>query len=109
MSYTIIVKGGDGTVSRERVRFPLCPPVGNKPAVERRKEIFESLSAYRAAMKRTNGWSKDRQSRLVASVPPEVYNHVFRNEGREAANDAKYLIRRSIALGVDPRVSKGKF
>jgi hypothetical protein len=109
MSYTVIVKGGDGTISRERVRFPTCPPVNGKPAVERREEIFADLAAYRQALRHTNGWSKDRKTRFVASIPPEVYNHVMRNEGPEAVKDAKYMIRRSQQLGIDPRVSKGRF
>lgn len=109
MAYTIIVKGRDGSVSRERVRFPVCPPVGGKPACERRKEIFRDLAAYKAALRDPKGWTKDKKHRLVASIPPEVYNHVCRNEGREAAGDIKYLIRRSRELGIDPCVSKGRF
>jgi hypothetical protein len=109
MSYTIIVKGRDGSVSRESVRFPVCPPVNGKPAVERRKEIFADLAAYRKGLRSKKGWTKDKHMRFVASVPPEVYNHVYRNEGHEAANDPKYLIRRSRELGIDPRVSQGRF
>ena len=109
MAYTIIVKGGDGRISRERVRFPICPPVNGKPAVERRKEIFADLTAYRKGIRDKRGWTKDKKMRLVASVPPEVYNHVYRNDGPEAVQDGKYMIRRSIELGIDPRVSKGRF
>jgi len=109
MAYTIITRHADGGVSREYHKFPACEPHGGGSASRRRRQIFSDLCRARASLRDPKGFSRGKTTRLVACIPPEVYNHVMRNEGREAAGDLRYLIRKSREFGIDPVVSKGRF
>lgn len=112
MSYSIVTRHSDGTTSREHrdyTKYPACPPVTDQKAADRRADIFSGLKETKSQLRDAKGFSKGKKGRLVARIPVEVYNHVFRNEGREAAHDIKYLIRKSQELGIDPVVCKGRF
>ena len=109
MAYTIITKHRDGTQSTEYKSFPVCPPSGNVSARTRKRQIEEHLKTVTQQARDCKGWNKRRTSRMVASIPPEVFAHVRRNEGREAATDIRYLIRKAQDLGLPVKVSKGRF
>jgi hypothetical protein len=109
MSFTIITRHNDGSVSREYHKFPLCPPTTGQSARDRRQSLHEALALTRKHLRDPRGYDRKKRARLVARVPAEVYAHVARNEGAEAAGDMKYLIRKSRELGFDPVVSKGRF
>lgn len=111
MSYTITTHHADGTVTSERTetRYPRCPTTTGQTGADRRSDIFDGLKATRSALRDKRGFDRSKSMRMVARVPQEVFNHVLRNEGREAAMDARHLIKRSRELGIDPVVSKGRF
>lgn len=117
MSYTIHHTKKDGSVEYVRkctggisnIEKRPTNPVSGRNAKEADRNIRQTLEHTRKNLRDPKGFSEDRNSRLVAQVPREVLNHVIRNEGRDAANDPKYLIRASEKLGYDSRVSRGRF
>jgi hypothetical protein len=71
--------------------------------------MAEGLALTRKELRNSRGWSKGKKMRLVARIPREVFNHALLNHGRDAANDVRFLIRHADHLGIDCRVSKGRF
>lgn len=114
MAYTMRHQRADGSVSVTKTdlaaleKFP-CNPMSGRTAEEARQNIAETLRHTRRNLLDPKGYDAKRTSRLVAQIPAEVVAHVHRHEGAEAARDAKYLIRCADKLGIDCRVSRGRF
>jgi len=115
MAYTVRHQKKDGSVTvirhdRESVleKFP-CNPMSGSTAAQARNNIEHTLKETRRNLRDPKGFNKGKTARLVAQIPMEVIAHVRRNEGREAANDTRYCLRAAEKLGIDCRVSKGKF
>lgn len=125
MAYTVRHQRKDGTVQVTRhvkgvpyvirddqesvlEKFP-CNPMSGDSAAEAKENIANHLKNTRRNLKNRKGFNDTKTSRLVASIPAEVYSHVIRNEGREAAKDTRYLIKAAAKMGIDCRVSRGSF
>lgn len=94
----------DGSV--EKAVQNLDPSVS--PA-QRERDLAESISLTRRALRNKHGWNRGKTMRLVAQIPAEVVAHCLKNHGQEAIKDTKYLLRHADSLGIDCRVSKGRF
>jgi hypothetical protein len=95
---------GDGHIDK----YP-CNPISGRTAAEARKNIAETLKHTRRNLRNKKGFSKDGNSRLVAQIPEEVITHVRRQDGPDAARDTRYCLRVAEHLGIDCRVSRGRF
>jgi len=125
MAYTVRHQRKDGSVQVSRnvngvphvirddqesvlEKYP-CNPVSGNTAAEARQNIKDTLNDTRKNLRNRKGFNDTKTSRIVAQIPAEVYNHVVRNEGIEAARDNRYLIKAAEKLGIDCRVSRGRF
>jgi len=125
MAYTVRHQRKDGTVKvtrnvngvpyvirddQESVldKFP-CNPMSGRTAGEARDNIEHTLKETRRNLKNRKGFNDTKTARLVAQIPAEVAAHVYRNEGAEAAKDMRYLIKAARKMGIDCRVSRGRF
>lgn len=90
-------------------KFP-CNPMSGRTAEEARRNIQESLAETRRNLKDRKGFNDSKTARLVGQIPAEVFSHVMRNEGAEAARDTRYLMKVARnKFGIDCRVSRGRF
>lgn len=103
MSYVVVHHRRDGSVERSVQTID-----GSSPS-KRELAMKDGLAETRKHLRDKKGWTKDKQMRLVARIPREVVNHALLNHGRDAANDVRFLIRHADKLGIDCRVSKGRF
>jgi hypothetical protein len=103
MAYVLTHTHRDGRVERAVRTID-----GTTPA-KRLSNMAEGLAASRRELRNSKGWSKDKKMRLVARIPREVVDHCLKNQGPAATADTKYLLRHAAKLGIDCRVSKGRF
>lgn len=89
-------------------KYP-CNPASGATAKEARDNIEDTLKETRKNLRNRKGFNDTKTARLVAQIPAEVFNHVMRNEGAEAAQDNRYLIKAAGKLGIDCRVSRGRY
>lgn len=114
MAYVVRHQRRDGsvTVARHELthleKWP-CNPMSGRTAAEARENIAATLKHTRKNLRDKMGYDRKRTSRLVAQIPAEVVAHVFRHDGVEASRDVKYLMRAADQLGIDCRVSRGRF
>ena len=94
----------DGSV--ERTVRSLNPSVSTD---QRENDIAEGLALTKKGLRDKYGWSRNKRMRLVARIPGEVVAHCLKNHGEAAAKDTKFLLRHAESLGIDCRVSKGRF
>ena len=103
MAYIVNHQHRDGRVERR------AETIDGSSGAERELAIKEGLANTRKLLRDKKGWSKDKKMRLVARIPREVMSHALLNHGRDAANDVRFLLRHADKLGIDCRVSKGRF
>jgi hypothetical protein len=103
MAYIVSHQHRDGRVERTVETID-----GSSPS-KREVAMKEGLAETRKSLRDKKGWAKGKKMRLVARIPAEVVSHALLNHGREAANDIRFLIRHADHLGIDCRVSKGRF
>jgi len=103
MAYIVTHQRKDGSVERKRVQI-------EGMTGKRAEQIIARTHREKMKMLRDKyGWDPTRSHRLKASIPQAVWEEVVVNEGREAARDPDYLIRRAEELGYKVRTrTKGR-
>jgi len=104
MGISIHVKGGRTDESK---RKPVRTTDGRTP--QGRLESFNRAMAERRKHLRKKGYDKGKHTRHVGTIPQEALADVIRNDGPEAAQDTKHVMKRAQEMGFNTKTGGGRY
>ena len=102
MTVIITHRHRDGSVERKFV------PTVYGSEKSREYDISKAAHDIRQSLRDRKGWDKKKIFKHIAAIPVELREYVRRNDGEDAANDAKHLIRTADELGLNVRTGRGR-